>query len=390
MLRYNTKRLFENRYAKLAPVACLLLVFLALLLSSSLNNSFYYHSGEMMFLGYSYLKDGNSFNPHGIPILSYIVSAVPLLFMDVNYPENMDFDNPKVFGQAEFLYYGNNDAKSFVFWSTIPFMLFGLMIGILVFVWARQLYGYNAGLFALTLFAFSPVMLAYSWTILPDIMLAGLMLLSMYCFWRFYKNPKPLTLVLCAVFFGLALATKPTSMFLLIIFLAVGIIGICRKDFIRHLGRNRIISLALMLAIIFIIGTAVFVGVYINEIHPVYTDSDPMYKNAGYARSNERLDILIDKLPVTSDFGKSAMDYLITRFPVPAPHFIQGLYSTNTIVASGKDAFFMGDYYLGTKWKLYTLIFMMKNSIPFLILLFLVIALLKWNMPEDRMSLYLI
>src|SRR6187402_2154133 len=42
-----------------------------------------------------------------------------------------------------------------------PTIVFSLMVGLCVFVWARDLYGTNAGLFALTLYTFDPNLIAH-------------------------------------------------------------------------------------------------------------------------------------------------------------------------------------------------------------------------------------
>ena len=361
----------QNTLLKALPVIALLLVFTTLVFFSGKENFPLYHEGERTFNGYSYLKYGNSINHASYPILTHAIAAVPLLFIDVDYPENFTYTNPKVFGQEFFFYYGDNNAKELVFWARIPFILLGILLGIFVFVWAREIFNYKAGLFALTLFSFSPLMIGYTPIVSADMALATYIFITTYFFWKFYKEPRPLFLVLCGIFFGLTILTKLPGIFLLPLFFIIGAIGILTKRPLKKQGSFRTLFLTLFL--ITMIGGIVFVTVNLNEIHPIYYSEDPLYINSD-ARSEERLEILIDSIGIENDLMKNSVRFFVTKVPVPAPHFFESLYSVYSFVNTGDDTNFFGHHYTSeAKGVFYFLIFFLKTPLSMLLLLVLAV-----------------
>lgn len=384
----------HERLKRALPVAFLLLILFCLLFLPTFQNSFTYHAGETIFHGYSYLKYGNSFNSGGYGILPLIFVAFPELFFNhIDYPEDYNFVNAKKFGQSEFFFYGENDAAKMMFWSNIPLIVLGLLVGLAVFIWAKELYGYKAGLLSLLLFVFSPIILSYYGTVgWVDTILAACIFLTMFFYWRFYKNPSPLNLTFTGIFFGLSMLAKPTVIMLVIAIFLIGMLCIRerRKTFLKNLQINCYLSKLRLFLIVFIIilliGAAVFIFFYLNEIHPVYTDNDPMYSHSS-VRSEERLDSILNSMPVGNGKVREMVKFVLTEVPVPAPHFIQGLYTVSTYLSQGKSSYMLG-FHEGSKWWQYILIFLLKNPISFLLLLTMAFIFLKSNLKNDSMSLY--
>ena len=59
---------------------------------------------------------------------------------------------------------------------------------ILTFLWARDLFGSAAGLFAAGMYAFSPNLLAHGMLITTDVPLATFTILTFYLFWKSGEN----------------------------------------------------------------------------------------------------------------------------------------------------------------------------------------------------------
>lgn len=364
---------------KVIPIIFLLLIFAMLVFLSSKDNSPLYHEGERIFNGYSYLKYGNSINQAGYPLLTHSLAAVPLLFMDINYPEDFDFTSPKVFGQRDFLYYGDNNAREMLFLARLPFIIIGVILGLFIFLWAEELFGYKAGLLSLTLFSFSPTMIGYTPIVAADINLAAFLFIASYFFWKFYTKPRPHWLILCGGAFGLAIATKPPAIVLLPIFFLIGIIGVWKKKNIElPRKRNAFLVLLSILFMIVWIGGIAFLTIHLNEIHPFFNLDDPLYKNSE-ARSEERIEKIIETLPLKSEWSRNVVEYVATKVPIPAPHFFEGLYSISRFVKEDNPPYFLREYRHGMKGLLYALIFLMKSPISFLILLALLLVLAIQN-----------
>lgn len=93
-------------------------------------------------------------------------------------------------------------------------VLFSALVGVLVFRWARELYGEVPALFALFFYVFEPNITAHSQLITTDIYATGMALASLFTFWRFclYRDWKHLFYF--GLTLGLAQLAKYTSVFL--------------------------------------------------------------------------------------------------------------------------------------------------------------------------------
>lgn len=99
-------------------------------------------------------------------------------------------------------------------WACIPLSVVG---GLVCYHWGRELYGTSAGLLALTLWCFSPNVIAHAQMITPDAGAAALGLAAAYTFWRWLKLPNwPRTLV-AGLVLGLAELAKTTCIVLLLL-----------------------------------------------------------------------------------------------------------------------------------------------------------------------------
>ncbi len=94
-------------------------------------------------------------------------------------------------------------------------VIFSLVTAVVIFIWARMLYGANAGLLALTLYTFDPNILAHSQLITTDIYAAGTVLFALYAFWLFLHSGGARLAVASGLLIGIALLSKYTAAVLL-------------------------------------------------------------------------------------------------------------------------------------------------------------------------------
>ena len=97
-------------------------------------------------------------------------------------------------------------------------VLFSALVGLAIFFWAREMYGYGPALAALALYLFDPNILAHSQLVTTDIYAAGTILFATYALWRFARTRSPRDGWLCALLLGLSLLAKYTSVVLLPLF----------------------------------------------------------------------------------------------------------------------------------------------------------------------------
>ncbi|HYL05488.1 MAG TPA: glycosyltransferase family 39 protein [Thermoanaerobaculia bacterium] len=118
----------------------------------------------------------------------------------------------------------------------LPTVALGLVLGWLVWHWARALFGFGGGVLSLFLYSFCPNVLAHSHLVTTDLATALGMFAATYAFWRYRQRPGGRRLAVAAAAFGAAQLTKVTALFLVPIFLLIVLCELLR----RRLGRARL------------------------------------------------------------------------------------------------------------------------------------------------------
>jgi hypothetical protein len=111
----------------------------------------------------------------------------------------------------------------------VPTILAALLLGLLIFRWARELYGDRAGLLALSLFVIDANLLAHGRLLTTDLYAALAVTLSLYFFWRFQRDGGLRAGFWSALSLGLAQIMKYTSIFLFPVFLLLAAVRHWRK-----------------------------------------------------------------------------------------------------------------------------------------------------------------
>jgi hypothetical protein len=116
-----------------------------------------------------------------------------------------------------------NDAERLIFWGRLPVALLGVLLGWLVFVWARDLFGVAGGVLALALFCFDPNFIAHAGLITTDVGATFFIAGTVYFLWRACRRWRVVDAALAALFCALSFASKFTAVVLLPVFLLVGL-----------------------------------------------------------------------------------------------------------------------------------------------------------------------
>lgn len=96
--------------------------------------------------------------------------------------------------------------------ACIPFSFLGAWV---CFQWARRLYGYRAGLLALTLWCFDPLVLGHGHLISCDVAGAAMAVSAGYTFWLWLREPDWPKALFAGLCLGLAQLAKTTNLLLL-------------------------------------------------------------------------------------------------------------------------------------------------------------------------------
>jgi predicted membrane-bound dolichyl-phosphate-mannose-protein mannosyltransferase len=209
-----------KRLANIGAVCALLLVFWLQMFLTLPKLSATTDEVAHLPAGYTYwLTRDFRLNPEHPPLAKLIASA-PLLALkpklDLSWPE---WQNPQeyIFGYG-FLY--TNNADRLLFWARLPMTLLATLGGLIVFLWARDMFGNASGLFALGLYAFSPNLLAHGMLVTTDVPVAVFMTLALYLYWKFGEQPSMWHSIGIGLATGAAMATKFSGAILPILLIA--------------------------------------------------------------------------------------------------------------------------------------------------------------------------
>jgi hypothetical protein len=200
-----------------AILAVLLLgVMFALMIFSSIGDSGTVDEVAHIPSGYSYDKYQDfRLNPEHPP-LAKALAGIPLVFMKLNGLKD-DWSWEKI-NQWEsgwyFMYEAGNDPGDIFFWARVPMILLTLALGVLLFFWAKGLYGRKIALFVLTLYAFYPDLLGHGHLVTTDIAAAFGFAITLFAFSKLIERPSTRSIFWAGIAFGLAQLLKFSSFLL--------------------------------------------------------------------------------------------------------------------------------------------------------------------------------
>jgi dolichyl-phosphate-mannose-protein mannosyltransferase len=277
------------------------------------------------------------------PPLIKVLSALPLLALDPALDPATRIENtgwyPWVYGTG-FMERNRAIYDRIFLLGRLPVVALGLLLGWLVFRWARELHGDEAGLVALYLTVFFPSLIAHAHLATVDVGLTFFLVLALYLLHRYVQRPSPAGLVLCGVALGLAQLSKFTALLLYPVFAFLAGIAFWRQ------GR-RMASVLL----IFLISVLVL-------------DAGYLFREVGRPLGAFRFE---------SRLLRPAASVLPAGLPMPLPaSYLEGLDSLQLINDVGEYP----EYLLG-RWSregspaYYLVVILFKTPLPFLAALLL-------------------
>jgi len=108
-----------------------------------------------------------------------------------------------------------NDAEALFTRARIAMLFFPLLLAIVIFAWAGEVWGWWGGAVAIVLFAFDPNFIAHGGLITTDVGVAALMAATLYFFWRCSRNASAINIVAFAICFALAIVAKFSALLLI-------------------------------------------------------------------------------------------------------------------------------------------------------------------------------
>jgi hypothetical protein len=139
-------------------------------------------------------------------------------------------------------------------------LILGLLMGIILYRFARGIYGRKAAIGGLFLFAFSPNIIAHSSLATLDLPIAFFVFLTFYALWRYVRRPHWLSMLGLSLALACAFATKVQAVLLLPLILIALAVSL-RSNLRRHRWRRtHLWSWVLLLVIPWLFVNAVYLN----------------------------------------------------------------------------------------------------------------------------------
>ncbi|MET0624953.1 MAG: glycosyltransferase family 39 protein, partial [Pyrinomonadaceae bacterium] len=202
--------------ARAASLACaaLLAIMTLQMLSVVWQKSITVDEVVMIPAAYYHLAAANCQLVHEHPPLVKILAGFPLLFLQP------DENDPARFGHApdspvgKWMYYErfweDNPAlfESISFWARVPMIALSVLTGVLLFAFARGLFGARAAVLAVALYTLEPTLLAHGRVVQTDVAASFGYLLVFYALHKYFGAPTRWRALLLGAAGGLACLTK--------------------------------------------------------------------------------------------------------------------------------------------------------------------------------------
>jgi len=318
--------------------------------------------------GYLHWCGDFGFNPQHPP-LSKMLATAPLIGKDLVKPP---WDcGSKITSNADSYFFGNlflvrNGVDKLLIPARVLPTLMSLLLALLVFAAANEMFGRWAAVTALALLVFEPNLIAHGTLVTPDMPVAAGLFAAIYALYRYVKSPTIVRLLTSGLAVGLTLTVKHSGLLIVPIFVLLLLGETVLSPPSRHeqprLVRQCLRQIAVCAAIFFI-GFVLVWAVYGFRYYalPSATTNTISVENR-LARS-----------PFASVVG------LINRSHFLPESYTYGLADALT---SGRPNYIFDHFNPTGKWFYFPLAFVVKTSVALLV--FLAIGLLTVKLYRER------
>jgi tetratricopeptide (TPR) repeat protein len=359
-----------------AGVGAFIVLFAIHLALTSHANTVTWDEPDHIYSGYMSWKGDFGLNPEH-PLLVKFVATLPLLGMQLNVPELQDrpYRLQAVLGGRDFIFH--NDADKVVFRAQMAASIFTLLLLVIVFLTAREMFGTTAGFVALGLLVFDPTLLAHGALVTTDAIQACFLLASIYAFYRYVKAPSISRLAITGLAVGLALASKHSAVLVFPMLVTLAGIEVFRRRSADMGSQDsigkRTARLGAALLIIGLISVGILWGTYGFR-----------YSARGNElKLNPSMEAQLNQVPSPTEarvLGEFARLHLLPESYIYG--FAHVLFSAKSF-----NSYVFGKAYPHAVWFYFPAAMLVKSSLTFLILLVISIWVIASGRLQNRRAL---
>ncbi len=326
--------------------------------------------------GYYHLVAGDFQLNNEHPPLVKMWAALPLLFIQPNEAPPTDAEMQGIYTELTWSYdqrfWQNNRAlfETISFWARAMMIAVTLGFGVLIFSYARELFGARAGVLAVALYSLEPTVLGHGRIVHTDLP-AALAFLLFFIVLRNYLKARTLRRALVlGITSGLALLTKFSLVVLLPVLtcLALGALAFAPR---LHESRKKILlHAAIVVCLVFLIINSAY-----RFQSPPLVPGDVQWVQA--------------RSPATFDHW---MTFFRAGSKVLPTYYLFGQYNVMLHNRDGHSTSLLGEYNMMGWWYYFPVAFALKTSLAFLLLSIAALGYACWRLlrRKDQRFLWLL
>ena len=301
---------------------------------------------------YSLVRPDFRLNPEHPPLVK-MWACLPLLIIRPTvyaFPDGASEESGSftVRASREFWQANQGRFKTITFWTRAPVVLLTLALGLLIFVYGRQFFGARAAVLSVALFSLEPTILAHGWIVHTDVAAAFGYLLFLAVLQAYYSAPTLSRAFCFGLVTGLALLIKFSLVILIPIFFCALFYLAIRAHRFGSSRRQIILQSCLACAVV------------IGLINAAY-----YFQHSALARPEVDWLAQIAGTPLVAERIVTLFNLLSRIFPT---YYVFGLYAVFAHNHFGHPASLLGQYSSFGWWYYFPVAFVLKTSLPFLLL----------------------
>ncbi len=376
-------------------LAAILVLSGALMLKAAWNDSAIMDELAHIPAGYGYVSQLDyRLNPEHPPLEKALAALPVKIFVNPAYPTTSPVWTTEINGQWDmgtaFLYQSGNNADQILRVFRLFPILLTLLLIFLIYIWAREIVGGWWGLLPAFLFALSPNVLAHGHYVTTDVGAAFGVVLGTYYFLKFLFKPSKLNLFLAGLAFGIAQLTKfstvmlvPYFIFLIAAFYAVSVI----RDWNQTEAAKRFKRFSIRAYHYFRSVVIIFAIGYIVIVYPAYAILTAHYPIARQVSDTSYILNSFAGGPTLAGHScklfrcVADLDIWAAKSPIlrPFAQYLLGVLMVFQRVSGGNTAYFLGQVGNSGWWYYFPVIYLLKEPLPALILIFAALLFGIWQ-----------